>query len=46
MEKIDCKHKWIVTVDEDNYPEDIMCSECKEVVLMLVGDQAVIMSKD
>ena len=34
-----CIHKWIVTVDEDNCPEDVMCSKCKEVIIMVVKDE-------
>ncbi len=33
-----CKHEWIVTVDEDNFPEDVMCSRCGEVVIMVVQE--------
>ncbi len=46
MDNDECKHDWIVTVDNDNYLEDIICSKCKEVVVMLIGDQAAIRAKD
>jgi len=30
-----CHHEWIVTVDKTNFPQDIMCSKCKEVVILV-----------
>jgi len=30
-----CEHEWIVTVDDDNFPEDVMCKHCCEVVIMV-----------
>lgn len=35
MSEETCKHEWIVTVDNDNFPEDVMCRKCKEVVIMV-----------
>lgn len=35
MEDTDCSHEWKVTVDENNFPEDVMCRKCKEVVIMV-----------
>lgn len=35
MEDEDCIHEWKVTTDENNFPEDVMCSKCKEVVIMV-----------
>ena len=35
MEDEGCYHQWVVTTDDNNFPEDIMCSECKEVVIMV-----------
>jgi len=32
---MECFHKWIVTTTEGNRPEDVMCSECKEVAIMI-----------
>lgn len=34
-----CEHNWIVTVDDDNFPEDIMCSKCRKVVIMVVREE-------
>ena len=30
-----CFHYWIVTTDDNNFPEDVMCSKCKEVAIMV-----------
>ena len=35
VEDTDCRHEWQVTVDENNFPEDVMCDKCKEVVIMV-----------
>ncbi len=35
MGQDECVHKWIVTTDDNNFPEDVMCSKCQEVVIMV-----------
>ena len=35
MEVVSCEHKWIVTTNEKNEPEDVMCENCKEVRIMV-----------
>jgi len=36
---MECIHNWIVTTDDDNRPEDIMCSKCKEVTIFIKYDE-------
>ena len=33
-----CAHKWVVTTDEFNEPEDVMCDICKEVRIFVVNE--------
>ena len=35
MGDTDCIHEWVVTTDENNFPEDVMCSKCKEAVIVI-----------
>lgn len=28
-----CEHDWVVSVDNDDIPEDVMCSSCEEIFI-------------
>jgi len=33
---MECIHEWIVLTNDYNEPVDIMCSECKEVIMFKI----------
>ncbi len=37
-----CYHDWIVTTDDDNNPEDVMCDRCKEVIVLFDNEAETI----